>query len=240
MSEAGLLCSTCRHRLGVDELTTCRACVADVRGHLVEIPHAYRRLPDLLDQLRSNAPQPGRGRAAERPMPGGDVLVMLAAGSSGLAARWRTRDADRAGRAHDEPPQGADSRRNDTPSVAYELARWVETWWLARRETEPVRLDVDTAAHWLRERLPWAAAHHRGFAEFALDMRRLRHRIEVVAGLDDRPERAGVPCFDCGGDLERPYGHHGREDDWTCRVCRRVYDQVAYLLAVRAQLEEIE
>jgi len=235
-----VLCSTCRHRLGVDERATCRACVADVRAHLGAIVDTHQMLPQLLDQLGSNAPQPGRTRAAESPMPGGDVLVMLAAGSNGLAALRRLLAAEQTGRPHDEPPWGVDDRDNDVPSVAYELARWVEDWWLLRHETEPVRPDVDASAGWLRARLSWAAAHHPGFAEFALDMRVLRRRLERVAGLHDTPERAGVPCFGCGGDLQRGYGHHGREDDWTCRRCRRVYDQAAYLLAVRAQLEEAD
>lgn len=235
--DGGLLCGTCRHRLGRDEAATCRACVADVRAHLGAVQAAYELLPALLDGLGSNAPQPGRGRATERPMPGGDVLVLLAAGSNALAALRRLREAEQAGRVHEEPAWGADDRGNDAPSVAFELARWAQDWALVRGEPAPVA-DVATSLGWLRNRLPWAGAHHRGFAEFALDVKRLRRHLERVTGLEDRPERAGVPCFDCRGDLERPYGRSGRADDWTCRRCRRAYDQASYLLAVRASLEE--
>jgi ribosomal protein L37AE/L43A len=237
MSDNGLLCSTCRHRLGVDELATCRACVADTRAHLGAIEHAYRLLPALLVSLGSNAPQPGQTRSNEHPMPGGDALVLLGPGSSALEALRRLRAAEATGKPHDEPAWGADDRGHDAPSAAYELGRWVSDWALARHEPPAAPRDVTEAVVYLRRRLPWAAAHHPGFAEFTLDMRALRQRIERVAGLDDRPERAGVPCFDCGGDLERRYGHKGREDDWTCRRCNRVYDQAAYLLAVRANLE---
>lgn len=235
-----LLCGVCRHRLGVDEAGTCRACVADTRAHLGAIDDAYKLLPALLDGLGSNAPQPGRARSNERPMPGGDVLVLLAAGSSALEALRRLRAADATGKAHDEPAWGADDRGHDAPSAAYELGRWVSDWGLVRREPVAASIGVPAAVVWLRRRVSWAGSHHPGFADFTLDMRALRQRIERVAGLEDRPERAGVPCFDCGGDLQRQFGHNGRDDDWTCSWCGRVYDQAAYLLAVRATLQEVE
>lgn len=238
---AGLLCGVCRHRLGTDELATCRACVADVRAHLLAVEATYGLLPALLGVLGSNAPQPGQVRASERPLPGGDVLVLLARGSNALEALRRLRQAEAVGKPHDEPPWGADDAGNDPPSAAYELGRWVDDWRLLRRE--PVgghAATVPGAVDYLLARLPWAASHHPGFAEFTLDVKVLRRRLERAAGLDDRPERAGVPCFDCRGDLERPYGYQGRVDDWTCRRCHRVYDQAAYLLAVRATLQEVE
>jgi hypothetical protein len=210
--------------------------VADVRAHLGAIEAAYGLLPELLDALGSNAPQPGGGRAAERPMPGGDVLVLLAPGSS-AAERWRAwrRDPER------DPEWDQDDRPADPPSVAYELGRHEDDWRRLRGEpAAPGEATVGEAAAYLHLRLTWAARRHPGFAEFALELAVLRRRVERAAGLDDRPERAGVPCFGCGGDLERPYGHQGREDDWRCRRCRRVYDQAGYLLAVRASLEEVE
>lgn len=233
-----LLCGCCRHRLGVDELATCRACVADTRAHLGAITAAYELLPALLDSLGSNAPQPGRGRVVERPMPGGDVLVLLGPGGDALEALRRLRRAERIGKPHDEPPWGADDFGHDPPSAAHELGRWEDDWRRVRGEPGAGGpATVAAAVEYLRARLAWAASHHPGFAEFGLDLRALRRCLEQAAGLDDRPERAGVPCFDCGGDLERRYGHNGREDDWTCHRCRRVYDQAAYLLAVRANLE---
>lgn len=238
MSEGALLCTTCRHRLGVDELATCRACVADIRAHLHAVEHTYALLPVIRDAvvLGSNAPQPGRERTAERPLPGGAALVLLAAGSS-AAERMRAwlADPDR------DPDWDQDDWPADPPSVAHELGRWEDDWRRCRREpaaTGPA--SVTSAAAYLHRHLTWAASRHRGFAEFATDVAALRRRLDRVAGLDDRPERAGVPCFGCGYDLERAYGPNGREDDWTCRRCRRVYDQAAYLLAVRAQLEEVE
>lgn len=370
---AALSCGTCRTRLGVDEASTCRACVADTRAHLAAITAAYRVLPALLDGLGSNAPQPSRGRTAERPLPGGDVLVLLGPGSSAI-------ERLRAYLAGQDPDWDQDDRPADPPSVAYELERWVSDWRRLRREdaagrsssrgaggkaappemhtpcviwdgrltregygrldlpapggqvyahrhayervhgpipddlttdhlcwnpacvnvdhmelvtrAENIRrasarithcpqghpYDDDNTMHyvqpksggigrkcrechrqWARERradrrgwtaeeslvylhrhLTWAARRHPGFPEFATDLTRLRRRVEAAAGLDDRPERAGVPCFGCGGPLERPYGHQGREDDWTCARCRRVYTRSAYLLAVRATLEGVD
>lgn len=229
-------CGTCRTALGVQEASTCRACVADVRTHLGAIEAAYALLPELLDALGSNAPQPGRGRTAERPMPGGDVLVLLAPGSS-AAERMRAwlRDPER------DPDWDQDDRPADPPSVAYELGRHEDDWRRLRGEPAATAdATVGSAAGYLHLRLSWAARRHPGFAEFALELAILRRRVERAAGLDDRPERAGVPCFGCGGDLERRYGHQGREDDWTCSRCGRVYDPPAYRLAVIASLQEIE
>lgn len=235
-SPGELRCGVCRHRLGTDEATTCRACVADVRAHLDAVEHAYALLPALLVGLGSNAPQPGGGRASERPLPGGDVLVLLAPGSSALE-RWRAwrADPDR------DPDWDQDDRPGDPPSAAYALGRWEDDWRRVRREPAAAGPHtVPGAAAYLHLRLAWAARRHPGFAEFTADLTALRRRIEVAARLDDRPERAGVPCFDCRGELERPYGHNGRDDDWTCRRCRRVYDPPAYRLAVIANLQEVE
>lgn len=232
--DAGLLCGVCRHRLGTDELATCRACVADVRAHLGAIEAAYGLLPLLLPACGSNAPQDGRGRAAERPIPGGDALVLLGPGSPATARL-------RAFLAGDDPDWDQDDRRSDPPSARYELGRWVDDWLLLRREpAAAVPLPVPAAVAFLRDRLQWAASRHPGFGEFVLDVKVLRACLERAAGLDEPVERAGVPCFDCGGDLERGYDHNGRADDWRCRRCHRVYDSASYLLAVRAQLEEVE
>lgn len=236
VSDGALLCGVCRHRLGTDEARTCRACVADTRAHLGAIEHAYALLPDLLVGLGSNAPQPGRTASNERPMPGGDVLVLLGPGSPALErVRAWLRDPDR------DPDFDQDDRPGDPPSAAYALGRHEDDWRHVRREPAAAAAHtVAGAVAYLHGHLTWAAARHPGFAEFALDLAALRRRLEVAAQLDDRPERAGVACFGCGDDLQRPYGHNGREDDWTCRRCRRVYDQAAYLLAVRATLQEVE
>jgi hypothetical protein len=172
-------------------------------------------------------------------MPGGDVLVLLGPGADALEAFRRLRRAERSGKPHDEPPWGADDTRRDPPSVAYELGRHEDDWRRVRGEPgADGPHTVAGAARYLHATLTWAAARHRGFGEFVTDLTALRHRVDTAAGLVDRPERAGVPCFGCGGDLIRPYGHQGREDDWSCRRCHRVYDQASYLLAVRASLEE--
>jgi hypothetical protein len=235
----GPTCGTCAHRLGLDELATCRACVADVRTALDAIETAHALLPGLLVGLGSNAPNPAGRGGNERPMPGGDVLVLLGPGSGAD----NQRRADRARRLAGKPGGdvwGRDDRDGDPPSVAWELGRWEDDWRRIRGEpAAPGPPSVPAAVVYLHGRVAWAAGHHDAFPDFAADMNLLRRRLEVVTGTCDRPERADVPCLDCGADLERRWTHQGLDDEWTCCRCRRAYDQRAYLLAVRATLEKV-
>jgi hypothetical protein len=240
IEDDGPMCGTCARRLGVGELATCRACVADARADLAAVLDAYGMLPALLNGLGSNAPNPAAVHGgSERPMPGGDVLVLLGPGSGADNQRRADAARRRAGRPGSDV-WGLDDLPSDPSSVAYELGRWEDDWRRVRGEPAASGpAGVHTAADYLRDRLAWAAGHHDAFPDFAEDLARLRRRLEVATGTIDRPERADVPCLDCQGPLERWWTHAGLDDEWTCRGCRRGYDQRAYLLAVRATLEEV-
>ena len=233
-------CSVCRRALrDTDPPKTCQQCVGRARADLHGIVNAYALLPAIVHSpMGSNAPRPQEGgRPTERPMPGGNALVMLAGGSGADNTRRRWL-ADRTGA---EPPWGADDLQGDPVSIAYELGRWEDDF--RRVRGEPAALAnyyVAAAVAYLLQNLTWAARAHPDFPEFTHDLRTLRAVLERVTELDERPMRAEAPCFDCGGTLERHYrDRHGLDDDWTCRGCKRVYTPAAYYLAVRAQLETL-
>lgn len=106
------------------------------------------------------------------------------------------------------------------------------------RET-PRRL-LDNVVAYLRTWHLLAARTHPGFDDYAAAVRELRSTLEHAAGLADVPVKAPASCFDCGGALVRLYTDRGLTDDWTCRLCRGVYDQASYFLALRARRDECE
>lgn len=231
-------CCVCRRDLAEDERNTCKQCVGATRSDLHGILNAYALLPDIIgNPLGSNAPKDSTGRSNEKPMPGGDALVLAAGGGDG---RGQLR----------EPHYGDDDLPGDPLSVAAELGRHEDDWRKIRHE--PAALTnhyVSSAAVYLLQHLGWAGSRHPDFPEFARDIRRLRHMLEQATGTAETVVRAQAPCFDCGGQLVRYYRdaygqgpREGREpwglaEDWTCRACKRVYDPAAYWLAVRARLE---
>lgn len=236
-------CGSCGRPLGKDEAATCRACVADAREDLGAILEPYGMLPSLLGQLGSAHPKLNPVRATERPLPGGDPLVMLGAGSG--ADNTRRDDAVRR-RADPGAPQfwGLDDRAGDPVSVAHELGRHEDDWRRVRHEPgAPGPATVATAVDYLRVNLSWAASHHDGFGDFTADIRSLRRKLEAVAGTASVTLAADAPCLDCEGVLLRHYRDRigesggGLDDDWTCAACRREYTEVGYLLACAAHLE---
>jgi len=232
-------CGLCQRPLREDERATCHQCVGAVRADLHAVTNLHQLLPAVLAALGSNAPNPNLTRGFAAPLPGGDALVLLAGGSAGAEARRRWRRAEATGQPHQEPPWGADDQPNDPPSVSGELARWEdELRHHHHHPAAPYPADVTGAASYLRRNLTWAGGHHPDFAELADDLAALRRRLERVTGRDQPPVTAAADCFDCGGRLQRHWTHHGLTDDWTCHQCARVYDQPAYLLAVRARLEQ--
>lgn len=209
------VCLVCGRSLTSTELRTCESCVAEVRRLLVEVVQLFALLPMTLGHpvgARYDADSP-HGGSDERPLPGGDALVMLGPGS--MAA-------------------GALGLPSDPPAVAAELGGWEDDWRSTRREpAADCEATVAGAAAYLSDRAGWSASHHDAFDEFVTDLRRITARLRDATAMSDRPQ-LGVPCFDCGADLRRAYG----EDDYRCPRCRRTYDEASYWLAVRANLEQ--
>lgn len=199
------LCIVCAHSLANDEQQTCTRCVTRARQDLTDIADAYATLPTVVESS-------GYHQAR---LPGGDALVMLADGSveGGGPDDWLT---------------------DPTPVIAVLEANerdWRHTFG------HPPAVDIATVTGcigYLTMWLPTAARTHPGFDDYTREIRQLRVRLQHVAGVADDPLRAPVRCFDCGGQLERPYDAHGLTEDWKCRQCRRTYTHEAYFLALQA------
>lgn len=193
---------------------------ADLHG----IVNAYALLRDVIDSpLGSNAPRPDVSRAIERPMPGGDALVLAAGGGDGRQQMH-------------EDHFGDDDHPTDVASVAAVLGGHEDDWRRIRREPAALeRFYVSRSSMYLLEHLGWAAQRHPEFPDFASDLRRLRSQLERVTGTDERPER-GAPCMYCetpAPALERHWTDAGLADDWSCPRCTRAYDPAQYREAVK-------
>jgi hypothetical protein len=227
------LCVVCgRRELDATTLATCLDCLSRTRSALYEIVDLYARLPELLGHPKATRYDAGRPGGDELPMPGGDVLVMLAGGSE---AKARLRAFLRG----DDDAWDQDDRSGDAPSVAHVLSEWEDSW---RRERGDKAASgpatVASAAAYLGARMSDAAQRLKSFPEFAGDMRKLAGRLRAVTGTADNPVRADVRCFDCDDRLERRWTDEGLAEQWDCPGCGRVYLPAEYVLALRAAESE--
>lgn len=227
------LCQVCTRSLRLEDHRTCEDCLTHARHLLAGVTSMYAELPAHLarvpgQRLDTSAPAASDGR----PLPGGDVLVLLGKGSEGLEDNGKT------------------AKDGDPKSVAYELAWWANTWADSRAEPvvvplfdqtgrTPAARQVQLAAGYLEVHTRWAARAHGGFVAYVKDLQLLHRRLERATGRADRPEKAEAECFTCGADaLVRQLTDRGLEDHWTCGRCRTTYDWHRYLLACRAKVED--
>lgn len=220
-------CLVCAGHLDDVEPRTCVACLGRVRRDLADIVELFALLPEQLGHLRPRPMDAAGGSGFSAPLPGGDVLAMLAPGSPG--AFWRDRESgsrldgtpwrpvQRLRHGHlvwsTDPAEQAEQavsvvwesgaanphQEDDPPAVAFELGQWEDDWRSERGE--PASMEVATVAGavgYLSLRAGWAADFHPAFDEFATDVARLRARLEVATSMDARPLRAvGVRCVRC-------------------------------------------
>lgn len=261
MSDEG--CIVCFRDLR-DEAQTCINCLNRARNNLSAIVELAALGEERLDGWPAVSPGSPRdgSRSHERPLPGGDLLVMLSDGSEGRS----------------EP----DALFQDDPeSLTYMLGSWEDDWRQIRGESAaPAKATIANTADYLNERLGWAAQHHPAFDEFATQLSKAVSALESGLRSGDRVER-GVPCRECGERLirralpKRDCAHtrkarlmasdqdetvilrqvllaypedaveHARcdqggySDNYECRTCGQTYTQAEYWLAVRARIEEV-
>lgn len=237
------VCFVCQRRsLTVHERQTCAHCVARTRADLADIENLYSRLPGVLveNRIPNSGANDRTGGTHEPLMPGGDALAMLAPGGAGYDNSSRRGNRDHV----------ADELTSDPPSVPGLLAVHEDDWRHQLGHPAAGPPTVSGSVAYLTSQLDRMAQVYSEFDTFTVDMRTLRSRLQVVAGLSERPV-VGADCFDCGQRLVRRYRYQGDrlkpaysstsgpglEDDWTCERCERVYTPAEYFLAVRAQLE---
>lgn len=218
----------CGRSLAEDERQTCGRCLRSAGETLAGVRLMFDELPDHVGHVRAQRYDADVPSAADgRPLPGGEVLVLLGKGSEGLAENGKT------------------SRDGDPPSVSYELAWWANAWAEARGEAAPVRDEwparrqVHAAFAYLDVFTRWAAQQHPAFGQYAADLHQLHARLERATGRAEFVEHAEAECFTCGSDaLVRKQTDKGLDDHWTCGRCGRRYSWPEYILALRARLED--
>lgn len=172
--------------------------------------------------------------AADREMPGGDAMVMLAAVASPEAWAHQVDAFERVG---------------VWPDLAHEVDRepplqlmlfWSEQWRYERNATTDLRPTLATEAGFLRRCLDWAWQNEPRFEDFAADIGRARGRIEGLLRAGTRPERTAVPCIDIDCDsqplLVKVYGRRAIDDRYRCPKCRRGYDAADFARAKHQRL----
>lgn len=246
-------CIVCSVALADVERQTCTRCVSTVRDDLAALVHASAHLGRALQQ------------AAYRSI-AWNVLALAADGSlespqtpnqytepRQIAATVHVEHAEIPGKhlthlAYVEeriPSNGREHVRDhwasDPLSVLAFLEKAEREWRLEFGHGPATGIaTVRNCLDYLREHHTLAARTHPGFDDYATDVRELRSVVEHAVGFADVPVKAPASCFDCGGALVRLYTDRGLTDDWTCRLCRGVYDQASYFLALRARRDECE
>jgi hypothetical protein len=261
------LCSCCFTSLAPEDQGTCETCLTSARELLSGIMLMFDELGGHLGHARGQAYDQNRTSGSGKPLPGGDVLTLLAGGSAGGAPRrltaleavqperWWIRggigpltqaglmqaERERTGREHQ-----IDNLPTDAPSVAFELWTVAEDWRGCRLDagldpgTGFTAARPHTVAGYLEVHTRWAAREHPAFAEYFTDLERLHARLEGATGRRRAPAKANAKCFDCrDADLVRRVDRTTglEEDHVTCRRCRRQYTASEYALALRATVE---
>jgi len=217
------LCPCCLWSLTEQDPTNaCEHCLTDARRLLQRIGLLYDLLPAELSRLRSGLGVYGGSGSEELPLPGGDVLVLMGAGSAGLSEDAVT-----------------DLEGEDLSSVSFELGWWAIDWQDTLGEHEPLghrpAVIVRRASGYLERKARWAAQEHPGFVQFMADLKRLHASLERVTGRALRHSTANAACFDCSGRLVRlDHPERGLSDVVTCEQCHATYDSARYRLALLA------
>lgn len=216
-------CRLCRRKRRPLEPDVCDKCVQTVRDDLTEILDSFPDLPGVAEgsALRNTY------------MPGGDALVLMADGSV------------------DGGGPDDDISFNDPIAVIGQLESDMRAWRAAfSHGPAPDIATVENCTKYLLTHLLRASQHYEEFDDFTASTRNLKLSLTRTLGTSNAPKRAAVACFECGGELIKPYrpplpvttrrfgyDFEGLEDSWSCQSCEGIYDEASYYLAMRAKLE---
>lgn len=202
------VCAACRRSLRSEERQVCEPCLTESRSLLAGISLMTAELPGHLGQLRgSGFDQTSRSR--EKPLPGGDALVLAGPGSGGTGARVLTRRELGRGLVQgiDGREHHLDNRDTDAVSVAQVLTEWEDAWRHTRGESAAFATSINSsvrgAVGYLEVHARWAADEYDDFPDYLAQLRQLHTRLERATGRDDRPVKAEANCFECSGTLLR-------------------------------------
>lgn len=208
----------CRVCSVVHATGSCAECVAEIRNNLHHIASSCNSLPTEVAHRGIN----------------GEAMMLLGPAAD-PEARGHLEASILAGRVPADYLEVADGELHPL----FVTGSWDAIWREALEHDEPAeRLTVASAVDYLDRQLSYMAGFpHVSFEDFAQNVRDCRTHLASVLHDEERGVRANVPCFDCGGQLERRLGKAGFDDHWTCGRCRRRYTIAEYNFALRASLE---
>ncbi|MFF5473371.1 hypothetical protein [Streptomyces achromogenes] len=107
------------------------------------------------------------------------------------------------------------------------LQTWLVDWHETLGYRHPrwdgdLQQQLDQVVGRLRNLIPWAAAEHGAFSEFASEVGQLRRQCEAATGGERGPRRFGVTC-PCGATLKITIESPGKH----CGACGAQYDRRA-------------
>jgi hypothetical protein len=150
----------------------------------------YQTLPLMLGQLNPINLDPTPKTTDGKPMPGGNILVLLAHGS--------------AGHADDETT----TKDNDPVSISWELSWWANEW--AQTQGNPVlkgtrnnHTAYNRANEYLTKHMNWAHQNHNGYPQFINDLQRLDLMLQNALGFIRHPTPIDGLCLHCYSNLHR-------------------------------------
>jgi hypothetical protein len=187
-------CTVCATGLYATEQQTCRPCTERVAANLAALAGPNGLYAQLSDSLHHGSSSgPTVSGSREAPLP-------LRLNPLSLAARG---------------------------GVVTILQTWLIDWHEMLGYRHPrwdgdLQQQLDQVVGRLRNLLPWAAAEHGAFAEFASEIGQLRRQCEAATGGERGPRWFGVTCH-CGATLKITIESPGKH----CDACGAQYDRQA-------------
>lgn len=191
--DAPALCTVCGTGLYDTEQQTCRLCTDRTAGNLAALAGPEGLYARLSASLRPGSHSGGPAVSGSRTAP-----LPLRLDPLSLAARG---------------------------GVVTILQTWLVDWHETLGYNHPrwdgnLQQQLDQAVGRLRNLLPWAAAEHGAFQEFATEIAQLKRQCEAATGGERGPRRFGVSCT-CGATLKITIESAGKH----CDHCGAQYDR---------------
>jgi hypothetical protein len=217
---------------------TCPDCVSRARNDLRGVRDMYRQLPDIIASIaglhavrydRGAGGKPGKVRATDTTILGGEALVLSAGGTTRTPTLGR-------GETSIDPALLA-AEQTDPPSLLAVLIEWEDRWRTERDDPVAETTSVDAAVDYLREHTEWAAQRSASWDAWLRALSDLRWRLRRLTG-DTRPreQEEPTPCVHCGGPVVRAWSKAGLSDVRTCKGCGAAWPNEERLRHIETQV----